>query len=171
MMEPRKVSRRGQQDAPQRYRGAQADGVHAPEGTHSAARQRRVRRTPPGSESGRCPQRENAETSEHPRISVPKARMGARAPTGPGLPWGFHPATSPRRHGGVMAPVLAKICLHQVLDAWCAQAVQPRMPGRGVLMRFAEACVMGCEAAAAARRSMDVLPQRCARSGRTTHPT
>jgi RNA-directed DNA polymerase len=81
-----------------------------------------------------------------------------------------HPETGVVQ-GGVIAPVLAHICLHQVLDAWCAQAVQPRRPGRCCLMRFADDCVMGCEAAADARRIMDVLPKRCARSGLTMHPT
>ena len=27
--------------------------------------------------------------------------------------------------GGVASPMVAHVCLHQVLDAWCGQAVQP----------------------------------------------
>ena len=40
--------------------------------------------------------------------------------------------------GGVVSPVLANIFLHDVLDEWFEQEVQPRMKGRGFLMRFAD---------------------------------
>jgi len=40
----------------------------------------------------------------------------------------------------VVSPVLANIFLHQVLDEWFEQEVQPRMKGRGFLMRFADDC-------------------------------
>jgi hypothetical protein len=73
--------------------------------------------------------------------------------------------------GGVRAPVRAKRVLQPGLEDWCAQAGQPGMQGRGVLMRCADALVIGCEAAADARRIMDVLPKRGARYGLTIHPT
>jgi len=81
-----------------------------------------------------------------------------------------HPETGVVQ-GGVMAPGLANIFLHQVLDEWCEQEVQPRMQGRCFLLRFADDCGIGCEAEADARRIMDVLPKRFARSGLTIHPT
>ena len=81
-----------------------------------------------------------------------------------------HPETGVVQ-GGVIAPVLANIFLHQVLDEWFEPEVQPRIQGRCFLMRCADDVVMGCESEAAARRIMDVLPQRCARYGLTMHPT
>jgi len=73
--------------------------------------------------------------------------------------------------GGVIAPVLANIFLHHVLDEWFEQEVQPRMQGRCFLIRFADDFVIGCESEADARRIMDVLPKRFARYGLTIHPT
>ena len=40
--------------------------------------------------------------------------------------------------GGVIAPVLANIFLHHVLDEWFEQAGQPRLRGRGFLIRYAD---------------------------------
>jgi RNA-directed DNA polymerase len=40
--------------------------------------------------------------------------------------------------GGTIAPVLANIFLHQVLDVWFEQEVQPRLQGRSFLSRFAD---------------------------------
>ena len=81
-----------------------------------------------------------------------------------------HPETGVVQ-GGVIAPVLAKRVLPHVLDAWCAQEVWPRMPGRWCLMRFAEDCVMGCASEGDARRIMAVRPKRCARYGLPMPPT
>ncbi len=72
--------------------------------------------------------------------------------------------------GGVVSPLLATVVLHSVLDAWCEREVRPRMKGRGCLRRWADDCVIGCEGEEDARRLMGVLPQRCARFGRTIHP-
>jgi RNA-directed DNA polymerase len=83
---------------------------------------------------------------------------------------GSHPETGVVQ-GGVIAPVLAHICLQQVLDEWCAQAGQPRLRGRGVLRRFADDCVLGCAWQADAHRMMAVLPTRLARDGLLMHPT
>jgi hypothetical protein len=67
--------------------------------------------------------------------------------------------------GGVSSPVLAHICLHQVLDAWCEREVRPQRQGRGFLTRFADACGIGCARDADARRILAVRPTRCARYG------
>jgi hypothetical protein len=42
--------------------------------------------------------------------------------------------------GGTISPVLANIFLHQVLDAWFEQEVQPHLKGRSFLIRFADDC-------------------------------
>jgi group II intron reverse transcriptase/maturase len=73
--------------------------------------------------------------------------------------------------GGVSAPVLANVFLHHVLDAWFAREGQPRMKGRGFLIRFADDCVIGCQLEADARKIRAVLPKRFARFGLTMHPT
>jgi group II intron reverse transcriptase/maturase len=81
-----------------------------------------------------------------------------------------HPETGVVQ-GGVISPVLANIFLHHVLDEWFEQEVQPRLQGRGFLMRFADDFVIGCERKADAHRIMAVLPKRFARYGLTIHPT
>ena len=89
---------------------------------------------------------------------------------------GVHEAgtlTSPDQgtpHGGGASPMLANVCLHQVLDAWVVQDVQPRMKGRGFLTRFADDCIIGCALAADARRVMAVWPKRFNRFRRTMPP-
>lgn len=67
--------------------------------------------------------------------------------------------------------MVAHIFLHEVLDAWYAREVRPRMRGRTFLIRLADACGIGGEREDDARRIMTVLPKRVARFGRTMHPT
>ena len=81
-----------------------------------------------------------------------------------------HPETGVVQ-GGTISPVLANIFLHQVLDAWFEQEVQPRLKGRSFLIRFADDFVIGCELEVDARKIMAVLPKRFARYGLTIHPT
>ena len=73
--------------------------------------------------------------------------------------------------GGGLSPLCAPIFRHHVLEEWCAQAVRPRLQGRGFRSRFAEALVIGCELEGAARRSMAVFPEWFARFGLRMHPT
>src|SRR5262245_21431557 len=70
-----------------------------------------------------------------------------------------HPETGVVQ-GGVISPLLANISLHHVLEEWFEQEVQPRMKGRGFLIRFADDLVIGCELEGDARRIMAVLPKR-----------
>jgi RNA-directed DNA polymerase len=81
-----------------------------------------------------------------------------------------HPETGVVQ-GGVISPVLANVFLHHVLDEWFEQEVQPRLQGRGFLIRFADDFVIGCELQADAHKIMAVLPKRFARYGLTIHPT
>jgi RNA-directed DNA polymerase len=101
---------------------------------------------------------------------------GIRRLIGQGLPAGvleagqlLHPDKGTPQGGG-MAPMLANVFLHHVLDAWCVQDVLPRMQGRCFLSRFADDCLIGKARAADARRMMDVLPKRFTRFCRTIHP-
>jgi RNA-directed DNA polymerase len=40
--------------------------------------------------------------------------------------------------GGVISPLLANIYLHEVLDRWFYETVQPRLDGKAVLVRYAD---------------------------------
>jgi RNA-directed DNA polymerase len=73
--------------------------------------------------------------------------------------------------GGGISPGLATSFLQQGREEWCEREGQPRLKGRSVLTRLAEACVRGCALAADAQKSMAVLPKRCARFGLRSHPT
>ena len=72
--------------------------------------------------------------------------------------------------GGVISPILANIYLHEVLDVWFAKVVQPRLKGRGFLIRYADDAVFVFSQEEDARRVLDVLPKRFARYGLTLHP-
>ncbi len=61
--------------------------------------------------------------------------------------------------GGVISPVLANVYLHEVLDVWFAQQVQPRLKGRASLVRYADDAVMVFSCEEDARRVMGVLPK------------
>jgi RNA-directed DNA polymerase len=74
-------------------------------------------------------------------------------------------------HGGGIAPVVANVFLHPVLDAWFEREGRPRRQGRGCLIRFADDFVIGCEREGDARKVRAVLPKRFARFGLTIHPT
>jgi group II intron reverse transcriptase/maturase len=71
--------------------------------------------------------------------------------------------------GGVASPLLANVVLHHVLDEWFVNEVQPRMTGRGFLVRFADDFIIGFETEADARRVMAVLPKRFGRFNLTIH--
>jgi len=72
--------------------------------------------------------------------------------------------------GGVVSPILANIYLHEVLDKWFEAAVQPRMKGRAVLIRYADDAVMVFAREEDARKVLDVLPKRLGRFGLELHP-
>ena len=72
--------------------------------------------------------------------------------------------------GGVISPMLANVYLHEVLDTWFEQAVQPRMRGRARLIRYADDAVMVFEREDDARRVLEVLPKRFEKYGLTLHP-
>lgn len=72
--------------------------------------------------------------------------------------------------GGVISPLLANIYLHEVLDRWWVEQVQPRLHGRAGLIRYADDFVMLFEMEEDALRVHEVLPKRFARFGLTLHP-
>ena len=56
--------------------------------------------------------------------------------------------------------------LHEVRDTWFETVVQAHGRGKGVLSRYADDGVMGCEREEDARRITEVLPKRFAKYGR-----
>jgi len=80
-----------------------------------------------------------------------------------------HPETgSPQ--GGVISPILANIYLHEVLDVWFKEEVEPRLRGRAFLVRYADDFIIGFSREEDAKRVMEVLPKRFERFGLTIHP-
>ncbi len=72
--------------------------------------------------------------------------------------------------GGVVSPILANIFLHEVLDVWFQEVVQPRMRGQARLVRYADDAVLIFERFHDAERVMAVLPRRFGKYGLTLHP-
>jgi len=64
--------------------------------------------------------------------------------------------------GGVISPLLANICLHEVIDEWFVRDVQPRLSGPSLLVRYADDLVMLFVHKKDAERVLDVLPKRFA---------
>lgn len=73
--------------------------------------------------------------------------------------------------GGVISPLLSNIFLHEVLDRWFAQEVNPRLKGRAILIRYADDFVIGFEREDDARKVHEVLPKRFGKYGLNLHPT
>ena len=67
--------------------------------------------------------------------------------------------------GGVISPLLSNIYLHEVLDKWFVESVQPRCGGRSFMVRFADDFVMGFERLEDAQKVQRVLAKRFARFG------
>jgi len=70
----------------------------------------------------------------------------------------------------VISPLLANIFLHEVLDDWFVREVQPRLAGRGRMVRYADDFVIVFEQKADAERVLDVLAKRFGKYGLTLHP-
>jgi RNA-directed DNA polymerase len=78
--------------------------------------------------------------------------------------------TSGTPQGGVISPLLANIYLHEVLDGWFVQQVQPRLKGRAFMVRYADDAVLVFSNETDARRVLDVLPKRFGKFGLKLHP-
>jgi len=67
--------------------------------------------------------------------------------------------------GGVISPILSNIFLHEVLDSWFAEQVQPRLKGKSAMVRFADDAVLLFEQREDLERVMRVLAKRFAKYG------
>ena len=72
--------------------------------------------------------------------------------------------------GGVISPLLSNIYLHEVIDKWWVEEVQPRMRGQAFMIRYADDLVMVFSDQEDALRVQQVLPKRVERFGLTLHP-
>ena len=72
--------------------------------------------------------------------------------------------------GGVISPLLANVCLHEAIDEWFATMVEPRLYGRGAIIRYADDIVMIFGQERDARRVLKALPGRLGKYGLTLHP-
>ncbi len=67
--------------------------------------------------------------------------------------------------GGVISPLLSNIYLHEVLDKWFVEAVQPACGGRTFMVRYADDFVMGFERLEDVEKVQRVIAKRFARFG------
>jgi len=67
--------------------------------------------------------------------------------------------------GGVISPLLSNIYLHEVLDKWFVQEIEPRLQGTAKLIRYADDFVILFANERDAQRVRDVLTKRFGRYG------
>jgi RNA-directed DNA polymerase len=67
--------------------------------------------------------------------------------------------------GGVVSPIISNVYLHEVLDKWFIESVQPRCGGHTFMVRFADDFIMGFERLEDAQKVMRVIDKRFARFG------
>ena len=67
--------------------------------------------------------------------------------------------------GGVISPLLSNIYLHEVLDKWFVESVQPACGGRTFMVRFADDFIMGFECLEDVQKVQRVIAKRFARFG------
>jgi len=72
--------------------------------------------------------------------------------------------------GGVVAPLLSNLYLHEVLDVWFEHEVKPRQRGGALEVRFADDAALVFEREEDARRVLAVLAKRFAKYGLRLHP-
>jgi group II intron reverse transcriptase/maturase len=72
--------------------------------------------------------------------------------------------------GGIISPLLSNIYLHHVLDEWFLEMIQPLLPGKSFIIRYADDFVLGFENLSDAKRVMKVLPQRFEKYKLKLHP-
>ena len=69
-----------------------------------------------------------------------------------------------------LSPLLGNIYLHEVLDTWFEDEIQPRLGGQACLIRYCDDFIIGFERQEDAQRVMAVLEKRMARFGLTLQP-
>jgi hypothetical protein len=72
--------------------------------------------------------------------------------------------------GGIISPLLSNIYLHEALDKWFVERVQPKLRWRSLLVRYADDAVLGFESKAEAEAMMQALTRRMKTYGLELHP-
>lgn len=72
--------------------------------------------------------------------------------------------------GGVISPLLSNIYLHDVLDEWFIEQIQPLLKGGSAIVRFADDFLLLFSDKGEAERVMKVRPKRLGKFGLTLHP-
>jgi group II intron reverse transcriptase/maturase len=72
--------------------------------------------------------------------------------------------------GGSISPILSNIYLHEVLDKWFIEQIQPLLKGGSSLIRFADDFLLCFTNKEDAERVLRVLPKRLSKYGLTLHP-
>lgn len=72
--------------------------------------------------------------------------------------------------GGVISPLLSNIYLHEALDCWFVEEVQPRMKGKTFVVRFADDFIVGFQNKEDAEKVYRVLFKRFEKFGLSLHP-
>jgi group II intron reverse transcriptase/maturase len=72
--------------------------------------------------------------------------------------------------GGNVSPLLSNLYLHDVLDSWFVEEVQPRLKGGSGMVRFADDAVLYFEKQEDAEKVLEVLPKRLGKYGLSLHP-
>jgi RNA-directed DNA polymerase len=112
-----------------------------------------------GCRPGRRPQHALQEVRPGVRQRIKDGRvlalieMGRHAGILDGKEMGFPDQGSPQ--GSVRSPLFANVDVHEVLATWFETVVQAHCRGKGVLSRYADDVVMGCEREEAARRTSE----------------
>jgi RNA-directed DNA polymerase len=72
--------------------------------------------------------------------------------------------------GGIISPMLSNIYLHEALDKWFVQVVQPRLRGRSMIIRYADDAILGFENKVEAEKVLEALTRRLEKYGLELHP-
>jgi group II intron reverse transcriptase/maturase len=72
--------------------------------------------------------------------------------------------------GGIVSPLLSNLYLHEVLDDWFVQEVQPGLKGAAQMVRFADDAVMCFRNREDAEQVLKGLEERMTKYGLTLHP-
>ncbi len=72
--------------------------------------------------------------------------------------------------GGNVSPLLANLYLHEVLDDWFVNEVQPRLKGNSGMVRYADDAVLYFDRKDEAEKVLEVLHKRLEKFGLQLHP-
>jgi group II intron reverse transcriptase/maturase len=82
--------------------------------------------------------------------------------------WEASEAGTPQ--GGVVSPLLANLYLHDVLDKWFVEAIQPHLKGCSGMIRYADDAVLYFDELEDAQRVLEELAKRLEEYGLSLHP-